>query len=431
MSEAASQETMGGESTVGAVEAVWRIEAARLIASLSRWVGDVGLAEDMAQDAFLTALEQWPHTGIPGNPAGWLMTTARNRGLDRIRRDKVLQEKYGQIAIEIDREGPVPGPENVATDEDRIGDDVLTLLFTACHPALTVESQVALTLKVIGGLTTGEIARAFLVSSATISQRIVRAKRTLADSGVRFEAPEADEMGERLGAVLGVIYLIFNEGYSATAGETWMRTELSAEALRLGRILAGLAPEEPEVHGLVSLMEIQASRFPARIAPDGEAVLLMDQDRALWDRLLVRRGLDRLELARRLGGDGPYFLQASIASCHARAARPEETDWQEIVTGYDALLALRDSPVTRLNRAVAVSMSGDPGTALEIVDELSGDRRMENYHLLPSVRGDVLEKLGRGEEAAAEFTLAATLTDNRQERRVLEERAIRAKEISG
>jgi len=427
----AGEREEAGETTSATVEAVWRIESARLIAGLARRMGDLGLAEEMAQEAFVTALEQWPSTGVPDNPGAWLMTTARNRGIDRIRRDKVLQEKYGRLAGEIELQGPEPGPESALSDEERIGDDVLTLLFTACHPALTTESQVALTLKVLGGLSTDEIARAFLVSRATVSQRIVRAKRTLSESGIRFEPPAEDEMGERLGAVLGITYLIFNEGYAATAGEQWMRTELSAEALRLGRILAGLAPAEPEVHGLVSLMEIQASRFPARIGPDGEAVLLMDQDRSRWDRLLIRRGLERLEIARRLGGGGPYVLQASIAACHARAARPEDTDWQAILGFYDELALLRDSPVTELNRAVAVAMAGDPDRALEMVEALAGNRHMERFHLLPSVRGDLLEKLGRTGEAAAEFSRAASLTANEQERRVLEGRAERARKFSG
>lgn len=385
----------------------------------------------MAQEAMVTALEQWPETGVPGNPSAWLLTTARNRGIDRIRRDRVLQEKYGMLAREIERSGPEPGPEEALFDQEQIGDDVLTLLFTACHPALTTESQVALTLKVLGGLSTDEIARAFLVSGSTISQRIVRAKRTLAESDIPFEPPGKDELGERLATVLGVTYLIFNEGYSATAGEQWMRTDLSAEALRLGRILAGLAPAEPEVHGLVSLMEIQASRFPARIGPDGEPVLLMDQDRSKWDRLLIRRGLERFEIARSLGGSGSYFLQASIAACHARAAIPEDTDWSEILGYYDSLLELRDSPVTRLNRAVAVSMSGDPEEALDIVDQLGDDRRLQSYHLLPAVRGDLLEKLDRNEEAAEEFSQAAAMTGNGQERRVLEARAKKAKEFAG
>ena len=415
--------------TVETVEAIWRIESARLVATLSRLTGDVGLAEDMAQEAFIAALEGWPDAGVPENPAAWLMTTARNRGIDRIRRDKALKEKYGRIASELQLAGPKPGPEAVGLDEDRIGDDVLTLLFTACHPDLTTQSQVALTLKAVGGLTTDEIARAFLVSNATISQRIVRAKRTLADSEIRFEPPAGDEMGERLAAVLGVIYLIFNEGYAATAGEDWMRTELSAEALRLGRILVGLAPEEPEVHGLVSLMEIQASRFPARIGPDGEPVLLMDQDRARWDRLLIRRGLAHLEAAKSRGGNGPYVLQPSIAACHARAMRPELTDWEEILGYYNELATLGDSPVTELNRAVALAMAGDPQSALEAVDRVAEDRRMESYHLLPSVRGDLLEKLGRHCESAAEFERAASLTDNQAEQRVLSERAGRAREF--
>lgn len=418
-------------ATSATVEAVWRIESARLVAALSRMTGDLGLAEDMAQDALVAALEQWPVIGVPDQPGAWLMTTARNKGIDRIRRDRVLREKYGQVAVEMDLAGPEPGPDQALFDQDRIGDDILTLLFTACHPALSTESQVALTLKAVGGLSTDEIARAFLVSNATISQRIVRAKRTLADSGVRFETPGEDQMGERLGSVLGVVYLIFNEGYAATAGNQWMRTDLSAEALRLGRILSGLAPNEPEVHGLVSLMEIQASRFPARTAADGRPILLMDQDRSRWDQLLIRRGLERLDLAIELGGQGQYVLQASIAACHARAKRPEQTDWERIVEGYDRLLDLRDSPVTRLNRAVAVSMAGRPDEALAVVDELAGDRRMVGYHLLPSVRGDLLEKLGRHQEAVLEYTRAAELTENEQERIVLVAHAERAKRFPG
>lgn len=419
------------DATAATVEAVWRIESARLVATLARWTGDLGLAEDMAQEALVTALEQWPEQGVPDNPAAWLLATAKNRGIDRIRRDRVLQEKYGLLATEIERSGPEPGPGEAMLDENRIGDDVLTLLFTACHPVLTTESQVALTLRVLGGLSTDEIARAFLVSRATVSQRIVRAKRTLSESNVSFEPPTGDELGERLAAVMGVTYLIFNEGYSATAGTSWMRTDLSAEALRLGRILAGLAPAEPEVHGLVSLMEIQASRFPARTGPDGSPVLLMDQDRGRWDRLLIRRGLERLDYAQDLGGRGSYVLQASIAACHARASTPEETDWDEILGHYDALVDLRESPVTQLNRAVAVSMSGDPERALEIVDGLRADRRMDGYHLLPGVRGDLLEKVGRESEAAEEFAAAASLTDNEQERRVLEGRAAAARKSSG
>ena len=425
------ERTSNGRPGAETVEAIWRIESARLVARLSRLTGEVGLAEDMAQEAFVAALEVWPGSGIPRNPAAWLMTTARNRGIDRIRRDRVLTEKYGQIAHEMELAGPGPGPEQAVLNEDRIGDDVLTLLFTACHPCLTTETQVALTLKAVGGLTTDEIARAFLVSDSAIAQRIVRAKRTLADSGIRFEPPSTDEMGERLAAVLGVIYLVFNEGYSATAGDQWMRTELSVEALRLGRIMVGLAPREPEVHGLVSLMEIQASRFPARTGPQGEPVLLMDQDRSRWDRLLIRRGLKELETARSLGGNGPYVIQASIAACHARALRPEQTDWQEILGYYDELAALGDSPVTELNRAVAMAMSGDPRSALDAVDRVATDSRMKGYYLLPSVRGDLLERLGRSGEAAAEFERAASLTDNQAERRVLIERAERAKDFPG
>ncbi|MBN8867206.1 MAG: RNA polymerase sigma factor [Solirubrobacterales bacterium] len=412
------------------IEAVWRIDSAKLVATLSRQVGDVGLAEDMAQDALVVALEQWPEQGIPDSPTAWLLTTARNRGIDRIRRDRTLREKYGEIAVELGRAEPEPGPERAVFDEDRIGDDVLTLLFTACHPALTVDSQVALTLKAVGGLSTPEIARAFLVSDATIAQRVVRAKRTLSESGVGFAPPGDDELSERLRAVLGVIYLIFNEGYAATSGESWMRTDLSAEALRLGRVLVGLAPEEPEAHGLVALMEIQASRFPARTDGEGRVVLLMDQDRARWDRLLIRLGLERLELAEALGPAGPYLLQARIAACHARAARPEDTDWHEIVAGYDALLELGPNPVTELNRAVAVGMAGDPAAALATVDDLGSDRRMSGYHLLPSVRGELLAKLGRFDEAAGEFERAAEMTGNDRERQVLEAKAAEMKEIS-
>ncbi len=420
-----------GNTTAATVEAVWRIESARLTAALSRLVGDLGLAEDMAQDALVIALETWPETGVPENPAAWLMTTARNRGIDRIRRDRNLEAKYGRIAVELERQGPEPGPEEAAFAEDAIGDDVLTLIFTACHPALTSDSQVALILKTVAGLSTGEIARALLVSETTVAQRIVRAKRTLSEAGVQFAPPGESDLAERLATVLGVVYLIFNEGYAATAGESWMRADLSAEALRLGRILAGLAPAEPEVHGLVSLMEIQASRFPARSGPDGEPVLLMDQDRSQWDRLLVRRGLERLELARQLGGKGPYFLQAEIAACHARAVKAEETDWNRIVAHYDALLTLGDSPVTELNRAVAVAMAGDPDAALAIVDRLAKDKRMAGYHLLPAVRGDLLEKLDRDGEARNEFRQAAKLTRNQQEQRVLAERADRTRKFSG
>lgn len=379
----------------------------------------------------LTALEKWPETGVPENPAAWLMTTAKNRGIDRIRRDTALNEKYGEIAIELEREEPQPGPESVARGDEQIGDDVLTLLFTACHPALTRDSQVALTLKAVGGLSTEEIARAFIVPKATIAQRIVRAKRTLRDSGIAFEIPEADETGPRLATVLGIIYLVFNEGYSATAGENWMRKELSREALRLGRILASLAPEEPEVHGLLALMEIQASRFPARIDEDGHPVLLMDQDRNRWDRLLIRRGLEHLERALELGGEGPYVLQAAVASCHARASRPEDTDWGLIVHHYDKLANLGRNPVIELNRAVAINMAGDPSRALIIVDGLNAGDELDGYHLLPAVRGELLEKLDRQIEAAVEFRRAAEMTGNRQERRVLMERAEQAERFSG
>ena len=430
MAPARNRRNSAANTTAATVEAVWRIEAAKLIATLSRITGDVGLAEDMAQDALVAALEQWPGQGVPDNPAAWLMTTARNRGIDRIRRDSNLAAKYWQIAADMEREGLPPGPEEIAEAEDRIGDDVLTLLFTACHPALTTDSQVALTLKAVGGLSTGEIARAFIVSPATISQRIVRAKRTLSESVVPFEQPDEEEMGQRLAAVLGVIYLIFNEGYAATSGDSWMRRELTTEALRLGRVLVGLAPREPEVHGLLALMEIQASRFPARTGKDGEPVLLMDQDRSLWDQLLIRRGLTGLRLARELDGNGPYVLQASIAACHARARRPGDTDWNEIVRQYELLAELNRSPVTELNRAVAIGMAGDPARALIIVDGIASGGKLEGYHLLPGVRGDLLEKLARPGEAAGEFRRAAGLTDNEAERRVLIERATRAESFS-
>lgn len=405
------------------VAAVWRIESARLIANLARMTGDLSLAEDLAHDALVAALETWLERGVPENPGAWLTTTARNRGVDRIRRDQRLQRKYGHLALELDRKGPEPGPERSVLERDPTGDDVLTLLFTACHPALTTQSQVALTLKVVGGLSTGEIARAFLVPKATVAQRIVRAKKSLSEAKVGFERPDEEAMAKRLGAVLGVIYLIFNEGYAATEGEEWIRTDLSAEALRLGRILVGLAPEEPEAQGLLALMEIQASRFPARTGTNGEPILLQDQDRSRWDRLLIRLGLERIEVARGLGGDGPYLLQAEIAACHARAVTPEQTDWDGMVAAYDSLLEIRESPVTRLNRAVAVSMAGRTSEALEEVDRLAQGGSLEQYHLLPAVQGDLLEKLGRRDEAVVQFELAASLTENERERGVLEARA--------
>lgn len=427
--EARGSEVEHGVDAPAAVAAVWRIESARLIANLAGLTGDLPLAEDMAQDALVAALETWPESGVPENPGAWLATTARNRGVDRIRRDQNLQRKYSRLALELDRSDPELGPERSVLERDPTGDDVLTLLFTACHPALTTQSQVAMTLKVVGGLSTSEIARAFLVPKATVAQRIVRAKKSLSESDVGFERPDEEEMAERLGAVLGVIYLIFNEGYAATAGAEWMRADLSAEALRLGRILVGLAPEEPEAQGLLALMEIQASRFPARTGTDGEPILLQDQDRGRWDRLLIRLGLERIELARSLGGDGPYLLQAEIAACHANAASAEQTDWARMVSIYDSLIETSESPITRLNRAVAVSMAGQEQEALDEVDRLVQEGSLGAYHLLPAVRGDLLEKLGRRDEAVGQFELAASLTENERERGVLEARARAARKF--
>ncbi|MCB0857211.1 MAG: RNA polymerase sigma factor [Solirubrobacterales bacterium] len=404
------------------VEAIWRIESARIVASMARLTGDLGLAEDLAQEAFVKALEEWPAKGVPENPGAWLTTVARNRGLDRIRRDRVLREKYSELALELSRAEPESEPETIATS-DEIGDDVLTLIFTACHPAISPDSQVALTLKAVGGLTTGEIARAFLVPPPTVAQRIVRAKRTLSEGGIRFEPPEPDELDLRLAAVLGVVYLIFNEGYVATKGNSWMRPDLAGEALRLGRVLTGLAPTEPEVLGLLSLMEIQASRFPARSGPDGQAVPLLEQDRSRWDQLTLRLGLQRLGQARELGGSGPYFLQASIAACHGRARHAEDTDWEEIVRLYDRMLETDETPVLRLNRAVALGMCGRPREGLAEVERLEAEGNLAGYHLVPAVRGDLLEKLGRPDEARAAFTNAAEMSGNEQERRVLERRA--------
>lgn len=418
------------ESSVSAkVAAIWRIEAARLVASLARLTGDVPLAEDMAQDALVTALETWPAKGVPENPGAWLMTAARNRGLDRIRRDRNLERKYGQLAAEIEREDGSPGPEKSVLEADPTGDDVLTLIFTACHPALSGPSQVAMTLKVVGGLSTDEIARAFLVPRSTIAQRIARAKKAMRESDVGFVSPGEAEMSERLGAVLGIIYLIFNEGYAATSGGDWMRSDLSGEALRLGRVLVGLAPNEPEVHGLLALMEIQASRFPARIGESGEPILLQDQDRSRWDRLLIRLGLGRIESARRRGGDGPYLIQAEIAACHARALRPDDTDWGSIVDLYGSLLGKVDSPVVRLNRAVAISMSGRPAEALGEVDRLVSEEDLREYHLLHAARGEILEGLGRTQEAAEEFRAASAMTENETQRGVLERKAQDAEEF--
>jgi RNA polymerase sigma factor (sigma-70 family) len=402
-----------------AIDAVWRIESPRLIAGLARIVRDVGVAEDLAQDALVAALEQWPKSGVPDNPGAWLMAAAKHRAIDHFRRNTRLDRKHQELGRELAaKEMAVPDLDS-ALDDD-VGDDLLRLVFISCHPVLSTQAQVALTLRLLGGLTTDEIARAFLVSEATIAQRIVRAKRTLAEKHVPFEVPRGPELAARLSPVLGVLYLIFNEGYSATAGDAWMRPALCEDALRLGRILAGLAPQEPEVHGLVALMEIQASRFRARAGPSGEPILLFDQNRAHWDQLLIRRGLAALEHAEKLGAaQGPYTLQAQIAACHARARMPEETDWPRMVTLYDALAQLTPSPVVELNRAVAVAMAFGPAAGLELIDALTAERSLQNYHLLPSVRGDLLKKLNRLDEARAEFERAASLTRNERERELL------------
>ncbi|MGI8749146.1 MAG: RNA polymerase sigma factor [Thermoleophilaceae bacterium] len=407
-----------------AIDAVWRIESARLIAGLARTVRDVGLAEELAQDALLAALEQWPDSGVPGNPGGWLMATARHRAIDGFRRDQVLARKREELGREIETQSQGAQQDLAAEVDDDIGDDLLSLVFTACHPVLSTEARVALTLRLIGALTTAEIARAFLVSEATVAQRVVRAKRTLAEAHVAIETPSGDERDARLASVLEVVYFIFNEGYSATAGDDWMRPALCEDSLRLGRILAELAPKEPEVHGLVALMEIQASRSRARIDPSGEPVLLLEQNRARWDGLLIRRGLAALERAERLGGAmGPYALQAAIAACHARARTPEETDWERIAALYDALAELARSPVVELNRAVALGMAFGPAAGLDLVDQLTSEPALEAYHLLPSVRGDLLAKLGRFDEAREELERAASLTKNERERHLLLERA--------
>jgi RNA polymerase sigma factor (sigma-70 family) len=406
------------------IDAVWRIESAKLIAALTRMVGDVGLAEDLAQDALVAALERWPESGIPDKPGAWLMATAKHRAIDQIRRGKMLERKHVQVGheLEIRQESAVPDLE-AALDDD-IGDDLLRLMFMACHPVLSTEARVALTLRLVGGLTTPEIARAFLVPEPTVAQRIVRAKRTLSEAKVPFEVPRGGELQPRLSSVLGVLYLVFNEGYSATAGEDWMRPQLCEEALRLGRVLAELAPAESEVHGLVALMEIQASRLRARSGPSGEPILLLNQDRARWDQLLIRRGLAALQRAEALDGEpGPYTLQAAIAACHARAPLAEETDWRRIAELYEQLAKLTPSPVVELNRAVAVGMAYGPAAGLELADRLRSDRALEAYHLLPAVRGDLLSKLGRGDEARAEFERAASLTKNARERELLLQRA--------
>jgi RNA polymerase sigma factor (sigma-70 family) len=404
------------------IDAVWRIESPRLIAGLTRIVRDVGLAEDLAQDALVAALQQWPESGVPDNPGAWLMATAKHRAIDHFRRNTLLDRKHEELGREL-AEKEMAVPDLASTLDDDVGDDLLRLVFISCHPVLSTEAQVALTLRLLGGLTTDEIARAFLVPAPTIAQRIVRAKRTLAEKRVPFEVPRGNELAARMSSVLGVIYLIFNEGYSATAGDDWMRPALCEDALRLGRILAGLAPREPEVHGLVALMEIQASRSRARAGPSGEPILLFDQNRAHWDHLLIRRGLAALEHVEKLGSvAGPYVLQAQISACHARARTPEETDWPRIVGLYAELGQLTPSPVVELNRAVAVAMAFGPAAGLELVDALTEERSLENYHLLPSVRGDLLKKLNRFDEARAEFERAASLTRNARERELLLER---------
>jgi RNA polymerase sigma factor (sigma-70 family) len=403
-----------------AIEAVWRIESARVIAGVARMVRDLGQAEELAQDALVAALEQWPESGVPSNPGAWLMSTAKRRAIDMLRRKDNLDRKHQEI-------GHVQATETDAADAglapDEVRDDMLRLIFTTCHPVLSAEARVALTLKLVGGLSTAEIARAYLVGESTLAQRIVRAKKTLSSSNVPFEVPAGVELAERLDSVLEVLYLIFNEGYSATAGDDWVRPALCEDALRLGRIMAALAPNEAEVHGLTALMELQASRIRARTGPDGAPVLLLEQDRGRWDQLLIRRGLTELSIAERLGPRGPYTLQAALAACHARARTPEETDWERIAELYAELAALTPSPVIELNRAVAVGMAHGPAAGLEVVDKLLSEPALKNYHLLPSVRADLLVKLGRGEEAREELLRAADLTANERERALLLERA--------
>jgi RNA polymerase sigma factor (sigma-70 family) len=406
------------------IDAVWRIESAKIIATLARMLRDVGFAEELAQDALVTALEQWPHKGVPDNPGAWLTAVAKNKALDRLRHLQLLEGKHEQIGHELALQQEMADPGIEAAAEDDIGDDLLRLVFTACHPVLTTEARVALTLRLLGGLTTDEIARAFLVAEPTIAQRIVRAKRALTAARVPFEVPRAAELPARLSSVLEVICLIFNEGYAATAGASWTRPALCDDALRLGRIVAELVPHEAEVHGLVALMEIQASRLKARAGPNGEPVLLLEQNRGRWDHLLIRRGLAALQRAESIGGGfGPYALQAAIAACHARAGAAADTDWAQIAALYDALSQLMPSPVVELNRAVAVSMAFGPAAGLELVDTLVAEPSMKSYHLLPSVRGDLLFKLGRMAEARAEFERAASLTRNERERALLLNRA--------
>jgi RNA polymerase sigma factor (sigma-70 family) len=418
-------EAVTASETHRAIEAVWRIESAKLIAGLARIVRDVGLAEDLAQDALVAALEQWPASGVPDNPGAWLMTTAKRRAIDAMRRDALHERKHTQIGAELDDERERAVPDLDAAIDDHVGDDLLSLIFTACHPVLSTDARVALTLRLLGGLTTDEIARAFLVPEPTIAQRIVRAKKTLAGRRVPFEVPRGAEFHERLSSVLQVIYLVFNEGYSATAGDDWVRPALCEDALRLGRILAGLVPDDAEVHGLVALMEIQASRLRARTGPTGEPVLLLDQDRSRWDQLLIRRGLDAVARAESLSDErGPYTVQAEIAACHARARVASDTDWHRIASLYSQLAALAPSPIVELNRAVAVSMASGPAAGLEIVDSIAEEPSLKAYHLLPAVRGDFLSKLGRSSEARDEFERAAGLTRNARERELLLRRAV-------
>jgi RNA polymerase sigma-70 factor, ECF subfamily len=406
------------------IDAVWRIESAKLIAGLTRIVRDVGLAEDLAQDALVAALERWPETGIPDKPGAWLMATAKHRAIDLLRRNKMLERKHVEVGHQLEVRQEAATPDLDAVIDDPVGDDLLRLVFISCHPVLSREARVALTLRLLGGLTTDEIARAFLVAESTVAQRIVRAKRTLAEARVPFEVPQGEELAARLSSVLEVVYLVFNEGYSATAGDDWMRPQLCEEALRLGRILAELAPDEAEVHGLVALMEIQASRVRARVGPGGEPILLLDQDRGRWDQLLINRGLAALGRAEELDGShGPYALQAAIAACHARARTSSETDWERIAALYEELVRIVPSPVVELNRAMAVAMAFGPAAGIEIVDTLITEPSLKNYHLLPSVRGDLLARLGRTEEARVEFERAAGLTRNLRERALLLERA--------
>jgi RNA polymerase sigma factor (sigma-70 family) len=407
-----------------ALAAVWRIESPKLIAGLTRIVGDVGAAEDLAQDALVVALERWPESGIPKNPGAWLMATAKHRAYDLVRRRGMLTRKHAELGRELEAEERDSTPDYAADIDDEIGDDLLRLMFIACHPVLSTEARVALTLRLLGGLTTAEIARAFLAKESAVGQRISRAKRTLSEARVPFEVPRGVERAARLQSVLEVLYLIYNEGYASTAGDDWLRPELCEDAMRLGRTLATLAPDEPEVHGLVALMQLQASRTRARTRPGGEPVLLLDQDRSRWDRILIARGLAALDRAYELGGAlGPYALQAAIAACHARARTPEDTDWERIAALYDALAEMAPSPVVEINRGVALAMAFGPEVGLAVIDAVGDDPWLSSYHLLPAARGDLLERLGRREEAAAEFTRAAELTRNERERRVLSARA--------